>query len=133
LDGTWSNEAASPAANDHSNTSINEPGTKMRARTGTVSVPAKFMLQRIAQESAETARLLPRRQERIGRRTLISAVRRHQRKSTAAERAEKNMSERNKICKANNKTRQPGHCRPLRPERSHEIRLGFDDESIRQI
>jgi hypothetical protein len=96
LDGTWSNEAASPAANDHSNTSINEPGTKMRARTGTVSVPAKFMLQRIAQESAETARLLPRRQERIGRRTLISAVRRHQRKSTAAERDEKNMSERNK-------------------------------------
>jgi hypothetical protein len=40
LDGTWSNEAASPAANDHSDTSINEPGTKMRARTGTVSVPA---------------------------------------------------------------------------------------------
>jgi hypothetical protein len=110
----WSNEAGSPAANDR-NPSINEPGAKMS--TGTVSVIAKFMLQQIAQESALTARFLLRSRERIGRRTVISTVRRHQRNSTAAELAEMNMTERNKTCNANAKhaSRAIVFCFDLKP------------------
>jgi hypothetical protein len=107
LDGTQSNEPNSPVANDRHKPSINEPGTKMNANAATVSLLAKFMLQQIAQKSAQTARFLLRSRERTGRRTgrrtVISAVRRHQRNSTAAELAEMNMTERNKTCKANAK------------------------------
>jgi hypothetical protein len=69
---TWSNEAGSPAVNDHSNTSINEPGAEVSTGTGTISVLAKFMLQQITQKSAETARLLLRRREGTRKRTLIN-------------------------------------------------------------
>ena len=103
LDGTQPNEPSSPAGDDHRKPSINKPGTKMSTKTGTVSVLAKFMLQQIAQKSAQTARFLLRSREKIGRRTVISTVRRHQRNSTAAELAEMNMSERYKTCNANTK------------------------------
>jgi hypothetical protein len=103
FDGTQSNEPSSAVANDHHKPSINEPGTKMSANTQKVSVLAKFMLQQIAQKSAQTARVLRRGRERIGRRTVISTVRRHQRNSTVAELAEMNMTERNKTCNANAK------------------------------
>jgi hypothetical protein len=75
----------------------------MSTKTGTVSVLAQFMLQQIARKSAQTVRLLLRSRERIGRRIVISTVRRHQRNSTAAELAEMNMTERNKTCNANAK------------------------------
>jgi hypothetical protein len=64
--GRGRNEAASPAANDHRNTSIDEPRAKMH-------VLAKFVLQQIAQKSEQTARLLPRRRERIER-SVVSAL-----------------------------------------------------------
>jgi hypothetical protein len=104
LDRTWSNKAGSPAANDRRNPSINEPGAKMSTKTGAVSVLAKFILEQIAQKSAQAARLLLRSRKRIGRRIIISTVRRRQRNSTAAELAEMNMTERNKTCKANANT-----------------------------
>jgi hypothetical protein len=102
----------------------------MSAKTATTSVLAKFMLQKIAQQSAQTARHLPRRRERIGRRTVISTIRRHQRNSTAAELAEMNKTEGNKNLQGQRKTRQPRYCRPLRPE-PHLMKygLGFDSES----
>jgi hypothetical protein len=120
LDRTWSNEAGSPAGNDHRKASINEPGAKMSTKTGAIRVLAKFMLQQIAQKSAETARLL-RRRERIGRRTVISTVRRHQRNSTAAELAEMNKTEGDKNLQGQRETRQPRYYRPPRPEPRHEI------------
>jgi len=134
LDRTWSNGAGSPAANDHRNPSINEPGAKMSAKTGTVSVLARFMLPQIARKSAQTVRLLLRGRERIGRRTVISTVRRRQRNSTVAELAEMNMTEGNKNLQGQRKTRQPRYCRPLRPVRfdlNHLMKygLGFDSES----
>jgi hypothetical protein len=114
LDRTWSDEAGSPAANDHRNPSINEPGAKSSSKTGMVSVLAEFMLPQIAQKSAQTARLLLRRRKCIGRRTVVSTFRRRQRNSTGAEHAEMDMAERNKTCQANAK-----HA-------SRAIVLGFD-------
>jgi hypothetical protein len=87
------------------------------------------MLQQVAQKSAQTARLLPRRRERIDR-TVVSAVRRHD-SSTAAEPAEMNMTEGNKNPQGY-RTDKPRY-RPLRPELPHEIRLGFNDDSTKQI
>jgi hypothetical protein len=78
------------------------------------------MLQQVAQKSAQTARLLPRRRERIDR-TVVSA----------AEPAEMNMTEGNKNPQGH-RTAKP-RDRPLRPELPHEIRLGFNDESTKQI
>src|SRR6266851_4128593 len=51
LNRTWSNEAGSLAANDHRNTSMNELGAKMSARTGTISVLARLIFAQIAQKS----------------------------------------------------------------------------------
>jgi len=51
LNGRWSNEAGSLAANDHRNTSVNKLGTKMIANIGTISVPARLIFAQIAQKS----------------------------------------------------------------------------------
>jgi hypothetical protein len=102
----------------------------MSTKTGTISVLAKFMLRQIAQKSAETARLLRRRREKIGRRTVISTVRRRQRNSTVAELAEMNMTEGNKNLQGQRKTRQPRYCCPLRPEPPHEITASVSTASL---
>jgi hypothetical protein len=103
--GRGRNGAASPAANDHRNTSIDEPRAKM-------NVLAKFALQQIMQKSEQTARLLLRRREGIER-GVVSAPRRHD-GSTAAELAEMNMTEGNKNPQGQHKHAKPRYC-PLRP------------------
>jgi hypothetical protein len=93
-------------------------------------VLAKFVLQQIRQKSEQTARLLPRRRERIER-SVVSALRR-QDSSTATELAEMNMTEGNKSPQGHHKHAKPRYC-PLRPEPPHEMRPGFDEESTKQI
>jgi hypothetical protein len=119
-DGMWSNEAGSPAANNHSNTSINEPGAKMSTKTGTISVLAKSMSQRITQISAKLAQLLLRTRKSTRKSIVILTSGTN---STAAEPAEMSATEgKNKHLQGHRKTHQPYACRPLRPEHPQLLR-----------